>query len=266
MSVPPIEAFYERVGDGRFLSSAYTAGPWSPDAQHAGPPAALLALAVDEHPQRRPDFRIARMSYEILRPVPVAPLTVRTRVLRAGRSTELVEAALAPEGGGEVMRATGLLVKTSPGSVPEVRPAPEVPGPDDAFDRGFFPIPWEQGYHTAVELRFAAGSVLETGPATGWFRMRVPLVLGEEIAPLSRVLVAADSGNGISSVVDFDRYLFVNTDLTVNVDRHPQGEWVCLDARTTVDAAGIGLAQAALHDEKGPLGRSSQTLYVAPRG
>ncbi|MEU1518499.1 thioesterase family protein [Streptomyces sp. NPDC005811] len=260
------EAFYEREGQDRFLPTPSTRGPWDADSQHAGPPAALLGLAVEQRPGARPDLRVARLTYEIMRPVPIRPLTVAVRVLRSGRSTELVEAVLTPDGGADVMRVTALLLKTAPHSVPEVSPGPQVPGPASAPAKPFFPVPWDRGYHTAMEVRFAAGSFLEPGPAQAWMRMRVPLVAGEEIAPLSRVLIAADSGNGVSAELDFHRYLFINADLTVGVHRHPEGEWVCLDARTMVDAAGIGLAESALHDEKGPLGRSTQSLYVAPRG
>ncbi|MFF7357103.1 MULTISPECIES: thioesterase family protein [Streptomyces] len=266
MATSQAEAFYEREADDRFLPTAYTRGPWDADSQHAGPPAALLALAVGQRPGARPDTRVVRLTYEIMRPVPIRPLTVVTRVLRAGRSVELVEAVLTPDGGREVMRATALLMKTVPDSVPQVSPGRQVPGPSTAPPAAFFPVPWEQGYHTAMDVRFAAGSFLEPGPATAWMRMRVPLVSGEEITPLSRVLTAADSGNGVSAELDFSRYVFVNADLTVGLHRHPVGEWVCLDARTMVDGAGVGLAEAALHDEKGPLGRSTQSLYVAARG
>ncbi|MFK4145209.1 thioesterase family protein [Streptomyces sp. NPDC004065] len=259
------EAFYERETGGRFLPTAYTRGPWDAGSQHAGPPAALLGLAVEQREGARPDLRVARLTYEIMRPVPIRPLTVATRVLRAGRSVELVEAVLTPEGGREAMRATALLMKTAPDSVPQVSPGRQVPGPEAAPAQEFFPVPWEQGYHTAMEARFAAGSFLEPGPATAWMRMRVPLVAGEEITPLSRVLTAADSGNGVSAELDFGRYVFVNADLTVSLHRHPEGEWVCLDARTMVDGAGIGLAESALHDEKGPIGRGTQSLYVTPR-
>jgi acyl-CoA thioesterase len=265
MSMSQVEAFYEREADDRFLPSACTRGPWDADSQHAGPPAALLALAVEERPGRRPDMRVARLTYDIMRPVPIRPLTVTTRVLRAGRSVELVEVALTPDGGQEVMRATALLMKTAPDSVPQVSPGRQVPGPGTVPEKAFFPVPWDQGYHTAMEIRFAGGSFLEPGPATAWMRMRVPLVAGEEITPLSRVLTAADSGNGVSAALDFHRYVFINADLSVNLHRHPEGEWVCLDARTMVDGAGIGLAESALHDEKGPLGRSTQSLYVAER-
>ncbi|WP_419997042.1 thioesterase family protein [Streptomyces boninensis] len=265
MAQARVEAFYERVAEDRFLSSPYTTGPWDPGAQHAGPPAALLALAAEERAGRVGEMRVARATYEIQRPVPVAPLTVTTRILREGRSVQLVEATLSPDDGREVMRVTMLRVRDSPDSAPAVQPGPEVPGPEGAKDDGFFPVPWEQGYHTAMEVRFTSGSFRELGPATAWFRTRVPLIAGEETTPLTRVLLAADSGNGISGTVDFTRYVFVNADLTVNLHRHPQGDWVCLNARTSVDSSGIGLAESSLHDEKGPLGRGSQTLYVAPR-
>ncbi len=95
--------------------------------------------------------------------------------------------------------------------------------------------------------------------------MRHPLVAGEEPSPLSRAVVAADSGNGVSAALDFDRFVFVNTDLTVQLHRLPEGEWVALDARTTVEAHGVGLAESVIHDRRGPLGRGLQSLFVARR-
>ncbi|HEU4426051.1 MAG TPA: thioesterase family protein, partial [Pilimelia sp.] len=111
----------------------------------------------------------------------------------------------------------------------------------------------------------AAGSFLEPGPATAWMRMRVPLVAGEQPSQLTRVLVAADSGNGISNVLDFSEYLFVNPDLTVHLARYPAGEWVCLRAVTSIDAAGLGMADTALYDQHGRIGRSTQSLFVNAR-
>ena len=95
--------------------------------------------------------------------------------------------------------------------------------------------------------------------------MRLPLVEGEEPTPLQRVLVAADSGNGVSATLDWSAYLFINVDLTVHLHRLPAGEWVCLDAVTTPEPTGIGLADTALHDERGPIGRALQTLLVRER-
>jgi hypothetical protein len=252
-----VMAFYLPLADGRFESTELTRGPWDAGAQHAGPPAALLGRAVEA--MARPRMRVTRLTFDIARPVPIAPLTVTTSTVREGRRVMVVQAAIEP-----YMRCTALLVRTAEDEAPQTDTT-ALSRPDDAEDRPFFPVPYAVGYHTAMEVRFAAGSFLEHGPATAWMRMRVPLVEGEQPSPLSRALVAADSGNGVSNVLDFDRYLFVNADLTVHLLRYPIGEWVCLDAATSIDSAGIGLADTALHDERGRIGRCAQSLFVARR-
>ncbi|MCM2579622.1 thioesterase family protein [Streptomyces meridianus] len=258
-------AFYVRTDADRYAPTAFTRGPWDAASQHAGPPAALLGRSVERRPDGRDDMRLARITYEILRPVPIRPLEISVEVVRAGRGTELLEASLTPEGGEAVMRARALRIRRTAESVPEVLEGPAVLPWQDSAELPFFDVPWDVGYHTAMELRFAAGSFTERGPATCWMRPRVPLVAGEETGALERVLVAADSGNGISSELDFRTHVFVNPDLTVHLHRHPIGEWVCVQARTSIDTAGIGTADASLHDEKGPIGRSVQSLFVAAR-
>ncbi|MEU5809572.1 thioesterase family protein [Streptomyces sp. NPDC047718] len=259
-------AFYERIDEQRFLATEDTRGPRDPGAQHAGPPAALMARVIEERAGARADMRIARITYEILRPVPIGPVQVVLKELRSGRSTEVVEAALYPVGStAPVVLARALRVRVADGVVPAVLPGPQLPPPGEVARTPFFAVPWERGYHTAMEMRFTDGAFTELGPGTCWMRMRVPLIAGEGTRPLDRILVAADSGNGISAAVDFERYLFVNSDLTVHLHRHAVGEWVAVQARTSVDPAGIGLADAVLHDEKGPVGRGAQSLFVAPR-
>jgi hypothetical protein len=258
-------SFYRRVGEDRFESTGYTRGPWDARSQHAGPPAALLGRAIEGRPDARADMRVARVTFDIVRPVPVAPLTVTTRVVRSGRSVEVVEAELAPDDAPPVMRASALRIRTESGAVPEVAPAGPPPGPETASTRPFFPVSYEDGYHTGMEYRFTAGAFLSSGPATCWMRMRMPLVDDEQPSPLCRVLVAADSGNGISGALDYHEHLFINPDLTVHVYRYPEGEWVCLDARTSIDPAGVGIADTALSDQRGAIGRSVQSLFVAKR-
>lgn len=260
------QAFFERLSEDRYAPTEHTRGPWDAASQHAGPPAALLGRALEERPGARTDMRLARVTYEILRPVPIRPLTVAASVVRSGRSVEVAEATLTPEGAdAPVMLARALRVRTTEEPGPSVAEGPLVPSPEDTGPTPFFGVPWDIGYHTAMETRFAEGSWLDQGPGTCWMRMRVPLIAGEDTRPLDRVLVAADSGNGMSNVLDFSRHLFINPDLTVHLHRHPVGEWVCVEARTSVDEAGIGLADARLHDEKGPIGRGAQSLFVGPR-
>jgi Thioesterase-like superfamily len=117
-----------------------------------------------------------------------------------------------------------------------------------------------------MENRFLEGAFRELGPATAWLRMRQPLVAGEQPSPLQRVLTAADTGNGISVTLDWRRYLFINVDLSVHLERMPVGEWICLDAVTLPEPNGVGVADTLLFDERGRIGRALQTLLIAGRG
>ena len=119
-------------------------------------------------------------------------------------------------------------------------------------------------HNQAVDIRFVGGRFDRRGPATGWFRLRYPVVAGEEVSPVQRVVAAADFGNGISAELDFRTDLFINPDLTVSLTRPPEGEWVCLDARTRFGSPGIGSAESVLWDERGRIGRSVQNLLVEP--
>ena len=253
------DAFFSQDGD-RFVPSELTRGPWDPQAQHAGPPSALIGRAL-ERCEPRDGMRLGRVTFEILRPVPLEPLAVDARVVRPGRSVELLEATLSgPEG--ELVRARAW--RLVPGELHLDESAAEQPlGPEAGEESDFFPTGEPVGYHTGMEYRFVTGGFLEPGPATVWMRMRVPLVEGEEPTQLQRVLVAADSGNGVSAALDWRRYIFINTDLSVHLLREPSGHWVCLDAVTHVD--GLGLADTALWDENGRIGRAAQTLLVRER-
>jgi Thioesterase-like superfamily len=257
------EAFYLPDGENRFLATELTRGPWDPRAQHAGPPAALLGRAVERLGDRA-DLHTARVTFEIVRPVPIGVLEVAARRLRDGRSVDLVEATLTA-GGVEVMRATALRIRAAELPLPPGLGEPaRLAGPEQGRPAPFFPTGQEVGYHTAMEWRFVAGSFLEAGPATVWLRMRHPLLPGEAPSPLVRVLAAADSGNGVSAALDYRRWVFINADLTVYLVRPPVGEWVALEAATTV-AGGVGLAESVIHDRQGPVGRGLQALFVDRR-
>src|SRR4029453_11836706 len=243
------DAFYSVLGPDRFQATELTRGPWDPGLQHAGPPAALLGRAVERHGDGG-DLQVARVTFEIMRPLPIAELRVATRLLRGGRRVELLEATLLA-GEAEVMRATALRVQTADLDLPAgLVPGPRLPGPDAGRSMPFFPTGQEVGYHTAMDVRFVAGSFLEPGPATVWMRMRHPLVPGEAPSPLCRVLVAADSGNGVSAALDYRRWRFINPDLTVYLMRLPAGDWVALEAATTA-TAGVGLADPPPPDGQG---------------
>lgn len=257
-------SFFEPDGDG-YIATALTRGPWDPSFQHAGPPAALVGRAV-ERAAGGQGKGIGRITLEILRPVPVARLTVSTEVVRPGRNVDLVQATLADEDG-PVVLARAWRLREGEVDVPR-DDAPPPGAPEDGHAQPFFEVPHldDEGYHTGMEVSFLSGAFRARGPATVWMRMRVPLLPDEEPSPLARVLVAADSGNGVSARLDPREHLFINTDLTVHLYRPPVGEWILLDAETALNGTTAGLAQSRLYDRNGAIGRALQTLYVAARG
>ena len=268
------DAFFSAEGDGLYSASELTRGPWDPGSQHAGPPAALVGREIEALGDGRlagedgARAQVGRVTFEVLRPVPIGRVRVSAEVLRPGRRVEMIGASLSDEDGTELIRARGWRLRSAEHGVgfEEAPGRPNAPsGPGEAAEAGFFPTGQEVGYHTAMEYRFVSGSFTDPGPAVVWMRSRVALVEGEEISPLQRVLVAADSGNGVSAALDWRRFLFINVDLTVHLHRMPEGEWVCLDALTLPEPNGIGVADTALSDERGPIGRATQTLLIDER-
>lgn len=256
----PVDAFYRALDEHRFESTEHTIGPWSPDSQHAGPPSALIGRAI-ERVGENPHFHVARITLEILRPVPIEPLTVTAEVVRPGRSVELVEASLATDTH-EVMKARAWRIRESgPHDLEAVLSDRNVPGtPEQGIDA---PKP-DHGYLKAMDTRFIEGSFAAKGPAIAWFRMRHPLVDDEEASPLTRVLIAADSGNGISAALDWGKWWFINPDLSVYLQRLPSGEWVCLDAVSTPGENGVGIAISTISDLDGAIGHGIQSLFIGP--
>jgi hypothetical protein len=203
---------------------------------------------------------LARVTVEILGAVPIAEVSASTAVERPGRSVEMLSGELSAEGR-VVLRARAWRVLGSPvGTEPEAPVAlPEAADPPPRELGETF------GYAHAVEWRWATGGWTQRGPATVWTRMRIPVVAGEQPTPRQRVMVVADSGNGASNVLDWARFMFINTELTVHFLREPVGEWVLLDARTQLAEGGAGLATSVLSDRTGAVARGAQALLVAPR-
>jgi hypothetical protein len=258
-----MSAFYVPTGEGRFESTPLTRGPWSPDHQHAGPPAALLARALRRAGDIA-DGHAGRVTFEVLRPIPIAPVEVTARVARPGRRVELLEAELRA-GGEALMLARGWRLRREAMDLPAPPAAEPLPPPETGDPRVDFPNKPDVGWHSAMDIRFVRGAFDERGPAAAWFRIRDELVEGEAPERLDHLFTAADAGNGISGILDFARHGFVNTDLTVYLHRPPEGEWIGLDSTTVLSPDAVGVAESVLHDERGPIGRALQTLIVTAR-
>ena len=258
---------YVPAGEGAWRSTALTRGPWDPGHQHAGPPIALAARAIERAAQALGLTHIARLTANLYRPIPIAELRVEARTDYAGRNAAHFSASLSAQGK-EVVRCTALAQREAALPIPDGlagHPLPRAPKPPEASEAGRFPFKTGgTGYPDLVESRTAQG-VFFRGPSAVWFRLRHPLIEGEAPTPIERVAVAADSGNGISAILDFSKYVFVNSDLTVNLLRKPEGEWICIEAQTLLGPASGGLAEARVYDLHGLVGRSTQSLALRAR-
>ncbi|MGP0102698.1 MAG: thioesterase family protein [Solirubrobacteraceae bacterium] len=274
------------LADGeRVQPTEQARGPWDPRALHGGAPAALMTAAF-ERVEPGSQLRIARLGFEFLRPIPLAPLTLATRIVRPGRRVQELAAELSADlGSGEqvvVCRASALRVQeVSAEAAAASEIAAATPSAQDAnapAEHDVLPPP-EAGTPVRFSLdgsnesSFAASAMemrwlddpRAPGPGRVWMRLRHPLLPGEELTPMARLAATADFGNGVSAALPFERFLFINADLTVHLQRQPRGEWIGLDARTLLHDGGTGLAESVLHDVHGPVGRAFQTLVVEPR-
>ena len=266
-------ALYEPTDDG-FHATALTIGPWDAGFQHAGPPAALLARAA-ERAGGIEGGQPVRLAYDIFAPVPVGPVRVRTTVVRPGRRIELVEAVLyggdgraVLDGGDErpLMRLSAWRMRAADDGLAapgQDHPAPATPQASTPETAEFFTQ--DVAYHRALEWRFSAGSFNAPGPAAAWTRPSCQLVEGEPMTPLEHLLVMTDAASGISATLDWTKATFANVDLTLNLQRPPAGEWLGMDAATTLGGTGAGQCFAVLYDEAGAIGRSSASLFVESR-
>lgn len=276
------ESIFVAEGE-RFVPTEQARGPWDPRALHGGAPAALITAAFEQL-EPGAGLRIGRLGFEFLRPIPMAPLTLSTRIVRPGRRVQELGAELL-DGDQPVVRASALRVQGVPEEAETAACHAIAERGDDTADPqamagtdAAMPPP-AQGEHKRFALNDStdasfAGTAMEMrwlndpwrlGPGRVWQRLRHPLLPGHELSSLTRLAATADFCNGVSAALPFDRFLFINADLSVHIQRPPQGEWIGLDARTRLHEGGAALAEGVLHDERGPVGRSFQTLVVQAR-
>jgi hypothetical protein len=258
------ESIFEPVGSGLYMPTEAALGPWTEQALHGGPPTMLMAREIERF-ETDQDMFITRLTVELMRPVARVPLALKCRFVRPGRKVQLVEASLW-SGEQEVARATALRIRRATVDVPQsVEPPPHSPPESLTHWTGSYRS--GPAYHVlGVEMRCAREVQAQAAPGWAWFRLRLPLLPGEEPTGLVRICAAADFPNGISYVVDPRKTSYVNPDLTVYIQRLPVGEWVMVDAHTWLERHGTGLAEGALYDRDGRVGRSMQGLIVEARG
>lgn len=267
-----MSALFECQGE-LFLPTEHCASPWGPVTIHGGASIGLLAWALEQ--QIPAQMQLARLTVDLFRPVPRAPLGVAARLVRESRRLRLLEASLYHDGR-EIGRASALALATAAVTIPEhARLASEPPAPlREALARppvvGVQSVPhrmprtFSSGLHTLVPLK-PAQLELGSGRGSTWVQLPVPLIGGIANSPLVRVATLADFSNGFAQLNLDAGTGFINADLTLNLHRMPEGEWIGIDARTRAQPQGVAMAEAELYDERGLIGRVSQSNLTMAR-
>ncbi len=260
-----------RIADGDdgplYLPGPLASGPWNPAHQHGGAVSGLLTRELDRLPSPVP-MRLSRITVEMFRGVPLTPLRIETRILRAGRRIQSVEANLFDEEK-QVARATALRIRTDPAMA--IVASNEAPDPDMGMppDRvpslrrmtGFTEPP---GFIKAVDLvredDFEPGQL-----ANVWVRLRCRLMQDEETSPIERLATLVDFASGTGNPMDYTKYSSINPDLSVHVLRPPRSDWIGIRGITHRADDGIGLSTATIHDLKGPIATAQASLLLDRR-
>ncbi|HET7357051.1 MAG TPA: thioesterase family protein [Nocardioidaceae bacterium] len=256
-------AYFERIGESAFRATGHVGGAWDPEEQHIAPALGLLAHVVeaDRDARRGPDLVIARLSYDILGTVPVDAVETATRVVRPGRTIELVEASLGHNGRDAVLLRAWLMrprdtAQVEATSLRRIAPPEAMP----AWDPTSL---WPGGFIASAEVRRAQ---LEPGRASFWVRTPLPLIQDEKVSRLASAAGLFDIANGMTVRADPREVAFPNVDLTAHLFAEPRGDWIGFDTTVSFGPEGLGLTSSVIHDEHGPIGTLSQILTVRPTG
>ncbi len=261
-------ALYQQDGEC-LVPTRLARGPWHVDSQHGGPVQGLLARAIEQHPAAKP-MQIVRFTCDLWRAAPFAPVTLRVRTVREGKSAEWLEAEL-HAGDGVAARATALRLRVEDVSAPPDRQPCATGALEDASPA----VRWlgapsagedPSDFVNAIELRPVDGFVR---PAA-WLRLRVPLVAGERTSPFVSAATLSDMVYSLPIVRDVQRgarfdqepFVAINVDTSLQLHRAPVGEWIGLDAEVCYGPDGAGLGRASLADVEGALGFAQQSLLL----
>ncbi|MGI8536618.1 MAG: thioesterase family protein [Mycobacteriales bacterium] len=254
-------AYFQRIGDSAFRATGHASGAWDPDQQHVAPALGLLVHAVerDRDVRRSDGLLIGRLSYDILGAIPVDVVEATVRVIRPGRTIELVEAVLAHDGRAAVLLRAWLMqvgdtahLQAAP--LPRIAPPTTMPAWDPS-------TVWPGGFIASAEVRRAE---IEPGRASFWVRTPMPLIEDEVVSPLASAAGLLDIANGITVRVSPRAVAFPNIDLTAHFFAEPRGEWIGFDTTVSFGRQGLGVTSSVIHDTYGPIGTMSQILTLRP--
>lgn len=253
---PVPDGYYVRRGASRFASTLHVEGAWQPGEQHLAPAAGLVLAAVEQ--QLPSDKLVSRASFDVLGVIYSGEFDVDVRVVRPGRTIELIEASMRHGERVSIRARIWRLQRSDTAAVAGIE-WPALPARATMHELKISKV-WAGGYIASLEAHQSA----ETRPGRGqtWLRSRYPLIAGEADPPVAHFAKLIDTANGLVVREDPRKTFFANVDLTVHFMRQPMGDWVGFDTRQNFGPTGLGETFSVLSDEAGPVGTAVQSLTV----
>ena len=264
------EGFFRAEGDS-LVPAAFATSPWG-QVLHGRLIGGLTARAAEQERAADPDMFCSRLTVDMFRSAPLAPVRVTTRSIRAGKRIGVLEVTIEQDDGPVGQGKVVLLRRTEqPDGTFRPPPAWDAPAPPQlgppqsatpphASSAGRWTAPWDTWRVGHPADPDDSGGAMSDGL---WIRDTHPLVAGEPLTPLVRVGMAADLASPVSNFSD--RGLsFINADYTVYLGREPQGEYVGVQPAGHISERGVAAGHCVLYDLRGSVGFAT-TAAVANR-
>ena len=258
-----LEAFFSMDGDS-YVPGPMARGPWGA-AMGGQVVGGLLGWGI-ERLGIDPGLQLARLTVDLLRPVLLEPVQIRTSVVREGRRISLIDAAMV-QGDKVVARASALLLRrgehpgvrvwSAPVSMPSIPPSAHGFPPNmpfhiwsygaDVVEGSPGMVEWEQG----ESQKFA------------WTQLFRPMVHGHPLTPFVRLAFVGDITSSLTNW-GAGGLRYINADYTVTASRLPDGEFVGLAAQSHYGVEGVATGSATLFDRHGPFGTAAAVALAQP--
>ena len=254
--------------NGYYMPTEHAASPWGPVTIHGGASAGLMTSLMEEQ-FPTDSMQLARLTVDLFRPVPMAPLEPRSRIIRDGKRIKVLEVSLFNEGQ-EICRSNALIVEKQEIKLPTHAQLPELPPQKiaDAFAQDEViginainkaaGVEYPPGLHTLIPLKPIFLN-LGVGRGCSWVRLPLQVREGVENSPLVSVATLSDFSNGFAQLYLSPDQGFINADITLNLHRMPVDDWIAIDAHARAQPNGISMVETVLYDQYGPIGRVSQS-------
>lgn len=254
--------YFESLGEGRYRSSWHAQGAWNEHEQHMGPASGILAYALENF-EPRDDMRIARLSFEIHGLIHAGEFEITTRLIRPGRTIELIEAEMTAKGRTSIVARAWRVITGDSSAVAGIEDA-RIPGPEECEVQNISER-WPGGYIRSIELR--SNEQWRPGKGIAWLHTDYALVDTLDASDMARLVGMIDTANGVVPRVEPNKgtWIYPNLDLQIHMYRQPVGAWLGLEVQQSFGVDGIGLTSTVLHDQSGPFGRAEQILTVRAR-